>query len=133
MSDRRVQGEIELSRRPAKALKKNLASRSPFGRRIFNLRDVASILLTLVVLYLVYRELMGLDWREAWGSILGTNAGLFALAFGVFYCSFLLRTLRWKTLLANVGYDRAVHYMPSTLGLTRIMYLAWFANCLTIA
>ena len=31
------------------------------GRRVFRLRNVASFLLALVVLYLVYRELLGLD------------------------------------------------------------------------
>ena len=60
--------------------------------------------------------------------------GLFALAFAVFYGSFPVRGLRWKTLLANVGYDRTDgRPMPSALGLTRIMYVAWFANCVTVA
>ena len=64
----------------------------------------------------------------------GANAALFALAFAVFYCSFPLRALRWKALLENVGYSGdAGQPMPSTFGLTRIMYLAWFANCVTIA
>ncbi len=60
--------------------------------------------------------------------------GLFALAFAVFYCSFPLRALRWKALLGNVGYDRAAgRPIPSTFGLTRIIYIAWFTNCVTVA
>jgi uncharacterized protein (TIRG00374 family) len=101
---------------------------------VFRLRNVVSFLLALAVLYLVYRELLGLDWREAWASVQGANPGLFALALAIFYCSFPLRALRWETLLGNVGYDGTVgRPMPSTLGLTRIMYLAWFANCVTVA
>jgi glycosyltransferase 2 family protein len=134
--DRKVQGTIEPSRRPGEALSNNAPDGSP-GRRVFRLRNAVSFLLALVVLYLVYRELLGLDWREVWTSIQGASAWLFALAFAVFYCSFPLRALRWKTLLDNVGYGlaygRAENPLPSTLGLTRIMYLAWFVNCLTVA
>lgn len=37
-------------------------------------------------------------------------------------------------LLANVGYDRpAGRAIPSIFGLTQIMYLPWFANCLAFA
>jgi glycosyltransferase 2 family protein len=82
----------------------------------------------------MYRELLGLDWREVWASVRGANAWLFALAFTIFYCSFPLRALRWKTLLDNVGYGRSVGgRVPGTFGLTGIMYLAWFVNCLTLA
>ncbi len=101
---------------------------------MFRLRNVASFLLALVVLYLVYRQLLGLDWREAWASVRGANAGLFALAFAIFYCSFFVRALRWKVLLGNVGYERATGCtIPSVLGLTGIMYVSWFANCVTVA
>ncbi|MCA1740359.1 MAG: flippase-like domain-containing protein [Actinobacteria bacterium] len=134
MSERRAQGTIEPSRRSGKVPEHDMVSGSPFGRRIFSLRNAASILLTLVVLYLVYQELLGLDWRETWASVRGANAGLFALSFVIFYCSFVVRAWRWDTLLANVGYDRAtVHRMPSSLGLARMMYLGCFANCLAIA
>ncbi len=60
---------------------------------------------------------------------------VFVLTFAVFYCSFSLRGLRWKALLGNVvGYDATVgRPMPSTLDLARIMYVAWFVNCVTVA
>src|SRR3990170_1654944 len=136
MTDKRARATIEPpGRRPERTLRDDdTAGSPPLGRRIFSLRNVASILLTLGVLYLVYRQILGLDWSEVWASVRGASVGLFALAFVVFYCSFPLRALRWKTLLANVGYDRAGGSpMPSTLGLTRIMYIAWFANCVTVA
>ena len=110
------------------------ADAPPLGRRIFSVRNVASFLLAVAVLYLMYREFLGVDWGEALASVREANAWLFALAFVIFYCPFPLRALRWKALLANVGYSReAVRPMPSTLGLTRIMYVAWFANCVTVA
>ncbi len=107
---------------------------TPLGGRVFRPRNIASFLLALAVLYLVYRQFLGLDWRQAWASVRGASPGLFALAFVVFYCSFPLRGLRWKALLENVGYGGdAGQPVPSTWGLTRIMYLAWFANCVTVA
>src|SRR5918999_1938479 len=134
MTDKRAQGTIELSKPPDKTPAQDAAGAPPLGRRIFSVRNVASFLLAVAILYLVYRELLGLDWREAWASVRGASLGLFALAFAIFYCSFPLRALRWKALLKNVGYSGdAGQPVPSTLGLTRIMYLAWFANCVTIA
>jgi uncharacterized protein (TIRG00374 family) len=62
------------------------------------------------------------------------SLGLFALAFAIFYCSFFFRALRWEVMLSNVGYSHAGEQpMPSLFGLVRIMYLAWFANCVTVA
>jgi uncharacterized membrane protein YbhN (UPF0104 family) len=134
MADKRAQGTIELSKPPDKTSAQNAAGAPPLGRRIFSVRNVASFLLAVAVLYLMYREFLGVDWCEAWASVRGASAWLFALAFAIFYCSFPLRALRWKALLANVGYSGdAGQPMPSTLGLTRIMYVAWFANCVTIA
>jgi glycosyltransferase 2 family protein len=134
MADKRAQVTIELSKPPDKTLAQDAAGAPPLGRRIFSVRNVASFLLAVAVLYLMYREFLGVDWGEAWASVRGANAWFFALAFVIFYCSFPLRALRWKALLENVGYGRDVGLpVPSTLGLTRIMYLAWFANCVTIA
>ena len=134
MADKRAQGTIELSKPLNKTSAQNMAEAPPLGRRIFSVRKVASFLLAAAVLYLMYQEFLGVDWGEAWASVRGANAWLFALAFVIFYCSFPLRALRWKALLANVGYSGdADQPMLSTHGLTRIMYLAWFANCVTIA
>jgi glycosyltransferase 2 family protein len=120
--------------RPGEASGSDEARKSPLGGRVFRPRNAASFLLGLAVLYLVYRQFLGLDWDEAWASIRGANAWLFALAFLVFYCSFPVRGLRWKVLLENVGYSRETGQpVPSAVGLTRIMYLAWFANCVTVA
>jgi uncharacterized protein (TIRG00374 family) len=133
--DSETQKKVEQNGRPGEALGGGTMGRPPLGRRVFRLHNVASFLLALGVLYLVYRQLLGLGWDEVWASVQGANAGLFALAFVLFYCSYLVRALRWKVLLANVGYDEHAigHPMPSALGLTKIMYLAWFANCVTVA
>ncbi|MBV9454216.1 MAG: flippase-like domain-containing protein [Rubrobacter sp.] len=125
---------LEPSRPPEKTQRENAASAPSLAQRVFRVRNIASFVLALGILYLVYRQLLGLDWGAVWASVRGADAWLFALAFAIFYCSYPVRALRWKVLLANVGYEHASgHPMPSTLGLTRIMYIAWFANCITIA
>src|SRR5918997_506672 len=134
MGGKRARGTLELNKPQGEISVAGAAGAPPPGRRIFSVRNIASFLLAVAVLYLMYRELLGVDWGETWVSVWGANAWLFALAFVTFYCSFPLRALRWKALLANVGYSReGVRPMPSTLGLTRIMYVAWFANCVTVA
>jgi uncharacterized protein (TIRG00374 family) len=134
MADRSTQTTVEPSRRSDASPRESAAAGPPLGRRVFSLRNIASVFLTLLVLYLVYRQVLGLDWREVWTTVQGASPGLFALALGIFYCSFPLRALRWKALLVNVGYGRADgRPMPSALNLTRIMYIAWFVNCVTVA
>jgi len=134
MADRSTQTTVEPSRRSEASPRESAAAGPPLGRRVFSLRNIASVLLTLLVLYLVYRQVLGLDWQEVWTTVRGASPGLFAFAFAFFYSSFPLRALRWKALLVNVGYGRADgRPMPSALGLTRIMYTAWFVNCVTVA
>src|SRR5919112_1845557 len=134
MGGKRARGTLELNKPQGEISVAGAAGAPPLGRRIFSVRNIASFLLAVAVLYLMYREFLGVDWGETWASLRGANAALFTLAFAVFYCSFPLRALRWKALLKNVGYSGdAGQPVPSTLGLTRIMYLAWFANCVTIA
>src|SRR5919199_5268131 len=120
MTEEKAQATIELSRRSDRMPRDDATAGPPLGRRMFRLRNVASFLLALVVLYLVYRQLLGLDRGEMWASMRGANVGLFALAFAVFYCSFPLRALRWKALLGNVGYEEraAACHVPPTFGLT---------------
>src|SRR5918911_4053981 len=116
-----MQKKVEQNGRPGEALGGGTMGRPPLGRRVFRLHNVASFLLALVALYLVYRQLLGLDWGEVWASVQGANVWLFALAFAVFYCSFPVRALRWKALLANVGFGHAPgRPVPTVFGLTRI-------------
>jgi glycosyltransferase 2 family protein len=134
MAYRNVQKTVEPSRRSDASPREGAAAGPPLGQRIFSLRNIASVFLALLVLYLVYRQVLSLDWQEVWTTVQGASPVLFALALVIFYCSFPLRALRWKALLTNLGYGRADgRPMPSALGLTRIMYVAWFVNCVTVA
>ncbi|MDO8671277.1 MAG: lysylphosphatidylglycerol synthase transmembrane domain-containing protein [Dehalococcoidia bacterium] len=58
----------------------------------------------------------------------------FLLALLIYYIGFPIRGARWRLLLQNVGYDVAKGMkMPSLAGLSEIIFLAWFANCIVPA
>src|SRR5918911_119199 len=100
MAQEKAQATIEPPvRRTLEETPRNDAAGSPPpGGRICSLRNIVSVLLTLGVLYLVYRQVLGFDWGEVWASVRGASLGLFALAFAAFYCTFAVRALRWKAL-----------------------------------
>src|SRR5215218_3047076 len=128
-------GEAQTNQSGSAPLAETLGDGAPaLGRRLFRAHTLASFLLGLLVLGLVFRQGFHLGWRAMWTNVAEADAALLMLAFVVFYCSFPIRALRWRTLLGNVGYGPAAGVsVPSTASLTRIMYLAWFANCVTIA
>ncbi len=104
------------------------------GRRVIRPRAAAGFLFGLVVLYAAYRRAFDLERSEVVAQVAGANTALLVFALTVFYGSFFVRGLRWQVLLHNVGYGRHAGLpMPSVFGLTGIMYLAWFANCVTVA
>ena len=104
------------------------------GKRVFQPRTLIGFLIAAVVLYLFYRRGLDIDFREVWAQMRQGNGVLLILALLVYYSSFFFRTLRWQTLLANVGYSRDKGIpMPSAWGLGEILYLSWFANCVTVA
>ena len=56
---------IELSKTTlGKVPEEGMANRSGLGQHVFRLRNVASLLLVLAILFLVSRQVLDLDWRE---------------------------------------------------------------------
>ena len=97
-------------------------------------RTIVGFLVAIAALYFFYRRGFNLDFGEVWARMRSANGALLIFTFVVYYSSFIFRTLRWQRLLGNVGYSRKEGVpMPSTLGLGEILYLSWFANCVTVA
>ncbi|MFN0072822.1 MAG: YbhN family protein [Chloroflexota bacterium] len=105
----------------------------PLSRRFLNKRTFLSFLIGFGILALVMSRIN----VEA-GAILNrlSQADLrwFALAFAVYYITFPLRALRWRKLLQNAGFekDHGIR-LPSLLGISEIIMLSWFANCIVPA
>lgn len=104
------------------------------GRRILQPRTIIGFLIAIAALYFFYRRGFNLDFGEVWAKMRSANGPLLIFTFFVYYSTFIFRTLRWQLLLSNVGYSRKAGVpMPSALGLGEILYLSWFANCVTVA
>jgi uncharacterized membrane protein YbhN (UPF0104 family) len=67
-------------------------------------------------------------------NIKRANPGYYLAALAFYYLTFPLRALRWRKLLRNVGFlpGEGVK-LPSLAGITEIMLLSWFANCIVPA
>jgi glycosyltransferase 2 family protein len=104
------------------------------GKRVFQPQTLLGFLLAGVALFFVYRNGLKLDFRQVWGEMRNANGWILAVAFVVYYSTFAVRAKRWQVLLGNVGYSREQGVnMPSLTGLGEILYLSWFANCVTVA
>ena len=55
-------------------------------------------------------------------------------ALAIYYASFVLRALRWRSMLVNAGINADRGYaLPSLPRIVSILLLAWFANCIVPA
>ncbi len=106
------------------------AERLSIGRRLVSWRTIVPLVVVIVFFVLAAQHLsLELSVGSIASALVRANVWLFLAAFGVYYCNFPVRTLRWKLLLENVGYRKAqgVH-LPGFWQLMKILYLSWFAN-----
>jgi uncharacterized protein (TIRG00374 family) len=107
--------------------------RSWLAHRLRDPRTLLSFVLAVAIVLFLFTGLK-IDPAEVWQTIKKANLGYFLLGFVVYYAAFVLRGLRWQTLLANVGFSKAKHpEMPGLGGLIEIIYLSWFVNCIVPA
>jgi glycosyltransferase 2 family protein len=103
---------------------------------IHRLRDPRTLLSfgLAIALFLFIFTRFNLDPAEVWQTMKQANPAWFLAGFVVYYAAFVLRGLRWQTLLSNVGFSRAKKpEMPRLGGLIEIIYLSWFVNCIVPA
>lgn len=107
--------------------------RSWLEHRLRDPRTLLSFALALALIVFIFTR-FNLDPAQVWKTMRQANLGYFALGFAVYYLAFLLRGLRWRTLLANVGFTRVRNpAMPGLGGLIEIIYVSWFVNCVVPA
>jgi uncharacterized protein (TIRG00374 family) len=104
------------------------------GRRLGNWKTILSFsVAALVIVFVVLKS--GIDPAAIWHRLRTINIWLFVSAFLVYYSTFPLRGYRWKALLQNAysgTHDEVVDDM-SVRGLTEIIYISWFVNCVVPA
>jgi glycosyltransferase 2 family protein len=96
-------------------------------RRLLNLRTIGSIIFGLVLVFLLFRVILRVDFGETFALMSTANIGLLLLGLGAYYLTFPLRSLRWSLILRRVG--SPIRYRDAT----EILFLSWFVNCLVPA
>jgi uncharacterized protein (TIRG00374 family) len=109
--------------------------RLSIGKRLLSWRTIVPLVVVIVFFALAVPHLsLELDLRSIAAALGRANIWLFVVAFLVYYCSFPVRSLRWKLLLENVGYSKKQGVrLPNFLHLNKILYLSWFANVIVPA
>jgi len=96
-------------------------------RRLLNLRTIGSIAFGLVLVFLLFRVILNVDFGRAFELMRGANLWLLLAGLVAYYLTFPLRSLRWTLILRRVG--TRVGYRAAT----EILFLSWFVNCLVPA
>lgn len=102
-------------------------------KRLLNWRTLVPLVIVLGFLIYTAQKLQ-INPAQTWAAMRSANVVFLLAAFLTYYFSFLIRTLRWRMLLENVGYkkDQGVH-LPRFRKLLEILYISWFANAIVPA
>ncbi|MFN8522142.1 MAG: lysylphosphatidylglycerol synthase transmembrane domain-containing protein [Chloroflexota bacterium] len=105
----------------------------PLQKRFFNVRTLLSFALGIAVMVLVIRR-VDVDPRAIMDQLSQANVAYLLIALALYHSTFIIRALRWRKLLENVGYhaDGGVD-LPGVMGIAKIVLLSWFANCIVPA
>ena len=103
------------------------------SRRFLNFRTLLSFALAIGLIVFIF-ERLDINFSSISTTVSSCSPLYYILAFASYYLTFPLRALRWRVLLKNAGFreDRGVN-LPSLWGLTQIMIINWFANCVLYA
>ena len=103
------------------------------GKRLLNWRTLVPLVIVLGFLIYTAQKLQ-INPGQTWAAMHSANVVFFLAAFFIYYFSFLIRTLRWRLLLENVGYTReSKNPLPGFGKLLEIVYTSWFANAVVPA
>jgi len=109
------------------------AEPDPLSRRFLNVRTLLSFGLGIAILLVVLSR-VNVEVEAIVARLSQTNPLYYLAALVVYYATFLVRGLRWRKLLENVGFHEGEGVrMPPFLGIAEIVLLSWFANCIVPA
>ena len=96
-------------------------------RRWLNWRTIGGSIFALVLVFLLFRVVLNVDFGRTWQLVSTANVWLLLVGLGAYYLTFPLRSLRWSLILRRVG--SPIPYRDAT----EILFLSWFVNCLVPA
>ncbi|CAN5815110.1 lysylphosphatidylglycerol synthase transmembrane domain-containing protein [soil metagenome] len=89
-------------------------------------------LAAFIVYFAVQR--LEIDLDDVWRQLRDANPLLLVAALLTFYSAILIRAMRWRMMLKQVGITRKQGYrLPGNLGTFQILVLSLFANCVVPA
>jgi len=97
------------------------------ARRLLNVRTIGSIVFGLVLVYLLFRVILNVDFGHTFELMRSANPWMLLAGLVVYYLTFPLRSLRWTMILRRVGTN--VPYSAAT----EILFVSWFVNCIVPA
>jgi glycosyltransferase 2 family protein len=97
------------------------------ARRLLNARTIGSIVFGLVLVFLLFRVILNVDFGRAFELMRSANVWMLLAGLVAYYLTFPLRSLRWTLILRRVG--TPVPYAAAT----EILFLSWFVNCIVPA
>lgn len=103
-------------------------------QRLRSPRTLISFGLAFALVVFAFRGL-NIDVAQTWEHMRTANPWLMLLGLAVFYLTFPLRAVRWRTLLRNaeVPLDERPGSWAALPALMEYLYLSWFANCIVPA
>jgi uncharacterized protein (TIRG00374 family) len=102
-------------------------------RRLGRVETIVSFLFSFAILVFLLTR-VNIDLGEVVRRMSSANGLFVLLAFAAYYASFPVRALRWRMLLRNAGVSKADNpRVPGLIGLTEMIFLSWFANCIVPA
>ena len=96
-------------------------------RRWLNWRTIGGTLFAVVLVFLLFRVVLNVDFGRTWQLVSTANVWLLLVGLLAYYLTFPLRSLRWSLILRRVG--SPIPYRDAT----EILFLSWFVNCLVPA
>ena len=105
---------------------------APRRRRIFSLPSLLIFLIFAAFVYFLLTRFHA-DWGATFATIAGMNLWFYALAFALYYATFVLRGQRWRMLAGNTGdLDRLPDgRLPSMWAASTYILIGWFVNSIT--
>lgn len=103
------------------------------GKRILQPRTLISFALAAFIVYFVVKRLE-INVGEVWRQLREANPLLFVAGLLMFYGAIVIRAIRWRMMLIQVGINERHGYrLPGPLGIAQILTLSLFANCVVPA
>jgi uncharacterized protein (TIRG00374 family) len=119
--------EEELFEAPAQLEREVTADQVSLTRRLRQPRTIISLVLPPILLVLIFKVVLSVDFAQLVDAVLAANPALLLAAVAVYYLGFPLRGYRWVLLLRGAG------SRIRTVDGTHILFLSWFVNCLVPA